>query len=92
MLNISPKLHNQGGSNTPYERYHLTNNQWREATQVCDASKNGLATASNSNGFTFGTVPEHPYSSGIEGQRAISGNRLYIYVQGIWKYINLIDL
>ena len=91
MTKLPVVVHDQGGSNVPYEKYHLTKEEWNQARRVVDETSIGLAPAGIENQLVYVDVPKHPYSSGVDNQRAIDGDRLYIHKQGSWKIIELVD-
>jgi hypothetical protein len=87
---INPVLHNQGGLNTPYEKYHLTEAQWERAIRSATAAQDGLAPAGAMDYMDYVTPPLESNSPGTEGQRALDDNYFYLCVgTDTWRRIPL---
>lgn len=89
---LKKTLHGQlGGSDNPYEKYHVTTEELTALSNEADESTMGLAPKGANSVFRYVSVPEHPDSYGEEGDRAISDTKLYFYIasESCWKYLNL---
>ena len=90
-LHITPVEHNLGGSNTPYEKYHLTLDQLSAATRNASMDEIGLVKAGLSNCINYITNPPETVTSyGLKGMRAIDADYMYICVdKDTWRRMPL---
>ncbi len=85
---INPLLHKQGGSDTPYEKYHLTETQWRTAQRAATEYQDGLAPADVMHYMNYTDPPMGSGNAGVEGMRALDGNYFYLCIApNTWRRI-----
>lgn len=85
---VNPILHNQGGLNTPYEKYHLTEAEWRQIIRTADSTQAGLAPADVMKYMNYVDPPADSSTYGEEGMRALDSEYFYLYTNK-WKRIKL---
>ena len=86
------RLHTSGGRFVPYDRYHLTEDQWRAISRYADYSRNGMMPAGIKDYIEWVDVPEYSWSYGKKGQKARDADYLYICVSdNTWKRTPLED-
>ena len=74
--------HNQGGQDSPYEKFHLSQAQHAAATREADSSRSGLLSADLAGNLEYVDVPLSSSDPGEDGQRAVDSDYLYFYVGG----------
>ena len=85
---INPLLHKQGGRDHPYEKYHLTETQWRRAISLATEYQDGLAPADVMRYMQYVDPPMGSSDAGVEGMRALDGNYFYLCVgPDTWRRI-----
>ena len=84
-------IHNKGGKDTPYEKYHLTDNQQINAVEAATAEHDGIFDKECVPEITYvGTPPASNIAAGKKGQRYMDNDYLYICIEdNKWVRINL---
>ena len=82
---LNPKEHNQGGSNLPYEKYHLTEDEHTRAIREANATQDGLMPLELAGIVEYVDVPSTMDASGEIGQRAIDDDYVYHYTSDGWR-------
>jgi len=82
---LNPKEHNQGGKNTPYEKYHLTEVEHERATRLADETQDGLMPLELAGIVEYVEPPTAMDDPGEIGQRAIDEYYVYHYTVDGWR-------
>ena len=82
---INPIEHNLGGSNAPYEKYHLMASEHTVATRLATASREGLMPYGLFGTLELVGVPTHMTDPGSIGQRAQDEYYIYFYTTDGWR-------
>ena len=84
---INPVEHNEGGKNTPYEKYHLTENEHSKATRLATSFLDGLMPSALYGTVEYVDPPVRMSDPGEIGQRASDDEYIYYYTSGGWRRV-----
>ena len=90
---IIPTPHKLGGSDSPYEKYHLDSTWAAVATRPASDTQSGFAPHAILSNIRYVDVPEGPDSEGTVGERALDDDWEYFCIAvDTWRRVPLLDI